>query len=89
MFIWLGDNIYGDIRRPFKFFGKERTIGPWKNAHRFIPSSEEEMESKYKRAKTSPGYSRLRENAKVRHSLGLSPFSGSAPESVMYSIVQN
>uniref|UniRef100_A0A2N9I4T3 PhoD-like phosphatase metallophosphatase domain-containing protein n=1 Tax=Fagus sylvatica TaxID=28930 RepID=A0A2N9I4T3_FAGSY len=55
VFIWLGDNIYGDIKRPFKLFGKERTIGPWKNVPRFVPTSKEEMESKYVKAKTNPG----------------------------------
>ncbi|KAB2634034.1 hypothetical protein D8674_043041 [Pyrus ussuriensis x Pyrus communis] len=65
VFIWLGDNIYGDIRRPFKIFGKERTIGPWRNSPRFIPSSEQEMKSRYGKAKSNPGYSRLRKNTKV------------------------
>ncbi|XP_038702706.1 uncharacterized protein LOC119999293 isoform X1 [Tripterygium wilfordii] len=65
LFIWMGDNIYGDTKRPFRLFGKERTIGPWKNVPRFVPSSEIEMESKYEKAKTNPGYSRLRKNAKV------------------------
>ncbi|XP_024991393.1 uncharacterized protein LOC112525467 isoform X2 [Cynara cardunculus var. scolymus] len=65
VFIWLGDNIYGDIRRPFKFFGNERTIGPWKNVPRFVPSSEDEMRSKYNIAKTNHGYSRLRKISKV------------------------
>ena len=65
VFIWLGDNIYGDIKHPFKLFGKERTLGPWKNTPRFTPSSKQEMEAKYKKAKTNPGYSRLRENTKV------------------------
>lgn len=65
VFIWLGDNIYGDIRRPFKIFGKERTIGPWKNVPRFVPSSENEMQAKYNKAKNNPAYSRLRESAKV------------------------
>ncbi|KAE9606225.1 putative alkaline phosphatase [Lupinus albus] len=65
IFIWLGDNIYGDIKRPFKLFGRERTIGPWKNAPRFIPSSEEEMEAKYRKAKSNPGYAQLKENAEV------------------------
>ncbi|KAL3736518.1 hypothetical protein ACJRO7_025463 [Eucalyptus globulus] len=65
VFIWLGDNIYGDIRRPLQLFGKERTTGPWKNVPRFVPSSEQEMESRYTRAKTNPGYSRVRQNAKV------------------------
>lgn len=65
VFIWLGDNIYGDIKRPFKLFGKERTIGPWKNVPRFVPTSKEEMESKYVKAKTNPGYSRLREKTEV------------------------
>ncbi|KAE8704254.1 protein LYK5-like [Hibiscus syriacus] len=65
VFIWLGDNIYGDIRRPFSVFGKERTIGPWKNAPRFVPSHYSEMLSGYNMAKNVPGYSRLRANAKV------------------------
>ncbi|KAF2312006.1 hypothetical protein GH714_027734 [Hevea brasiliensis] len=65
LFIWLGDNIYGDVRRPFKFFGEERTIGPWKNVPRFVPSSQQEMESRYHKAKANPGYSRLRHTAKV------------------------
>ncbi|XP_019460986.1 PREDICTED: uncharacterized protein LOC109360498 [Lupinus angustifolius] len=65
IFIWLGDNIYGDIKRPFKLFGRERTIGPWKNAPRFIPSSEEEMEAKYRKAKSNLGYAKLKENAEV------------------------
>lgn len=65
LFIWLGDNIYGDVRRPFKLFGKERTIGPWKNVPRFYPASETEMQLKYKIAKTNPGYSLLRKRAQV------------------------
>ncbi|KAK2988156.1 hypothetical protein RJ640_020638, partial [Escallonia rubra] len=65
VFIWLGDNIYGDIKRPFSLFGKQRTIGPWKNVPRFAPSSEHEMQSKYVEAKTNPGYSRLKDKAKV------------------------
>ncbi|XP_007018621.2 PREDICTED: uncharacterized protein LOC18592061 isoform X2 [Theobroma cacao] len=65
VFIWLGDNIYGDIRQPFKILGKERTIGPWKNVRRFVPSSHSQMLSRYNMAKNIPGYSRLRANAKV------------------------
>ncbi|KAF8406780.1 hypothetical protein HHK36_008872 [Tetracentron sinense] len=65
LFIWLGDNIYGDIRRPYKLFGKERTIGPWKNVPRFIPISEHDMESRYEKAKSNPGYSLLRERTLV------------------------
>lgn len=65
VFIWLGDNIYGDIRRPFKLFGRERTVGPWKNVPRFIPSSKQEMMLKYNKGKTIPGYSRLRQRTKV------------------------
>ncbi|XP_047327103.1 uncharacterized protein LOC124930791 [Impatiens glandulifera] len=65
VFIWLGDNIYGDIRRPFKFIGKERTIGPWKNVPRFIPSSDHEMQTRYDKANKVDGYSRLRKNTKV------------------------
>jgi hypothetical protein len=65
VFIWLGDNVYGDTKRPFKLFGKERTIGPWKNAPRFIPSSPKELESRYQKAKSNPGYSRLRHTTQV------------------------
>ncbi|KAM7260176.1 hypothetical protein ACFE04_015917 [Oxalis oulophora] len=65
LFIWLGDNIYGDIRRPFKVFGKERTIGPWKNTPRFVPASVDELKSRYRIAKTNPGYSQLRQKAKI------------------------
>ncbi|GJX30978.1 calcineurin-like metallo-phosphoesterase superfamily protein [Tanacetum coccineum] len=65
VFIWLGDNIYGDIRRPFKLFGNDRTIGPWKNVPRFVPSSYDQMKSKYDIAKTNHGYARLRTIAKV------------------------
>ncbi|KFK32929.1 hypothetical protein AALP_AA6G307500 [Arabis alpina] len=65
LFIWMGDNIYGDIRKPIKVIGKERTFGPWRNSPRFIPSSEEEMKLRYAKAKSNPGYSRLKRNAKV------------------------
>lgn len=68
IFIWLGDNIYGDSKRPFKIFGRERTVGPWKNVPRFVPSSEQEMKARYEKAKSSPGYIRLHQNAKVFHS---------------------
>ncbi|CAM8977750.1 unnamed protein product [Rhodiola kirilowii] len=64
LFIWLGDNIYGDNKRPFRVFGKERTIGPWKNVPRFVPATEQEMVSKYEKAKSNPGYTRLRKSAK-------------------------
>lgn len=69
VFIWMGDNIYGDIKRPLKLFGKERTIGPWKNVPRFVPASEQEMKSKYNIIKNNPDYSRLRQIAKVLASL--------------------
>lgn len=65
VFILLGDNIYGDNKRPFKIFGRERTIGPWKNVPRFLPASEQEMEAKYQKAKSNPGYARLKESAEV------------------------
>ncbi|GLT74533.1 hypothetical protein SLA2020_463230 [Shorea laevis] len=65
VFIWLGDNIYGDNRLPFRIFGKERTIGPWKNVPRYVPSSPQEMLSRYNKAKANPDYSRLRADAKV------------------------
>lgn len=68
IFIWLGDNIYGDFKRPFKIFGQERTVGPWKNVPRFVPSSEQEMKAGYEKAKSNPGYARLQQNAKVLHS---------------------
>ncbi|XP_021835921.2 uncharacterized protein [Spinacia oleracea] len=65
LFIWLGDNIYGDNKRPFRLFGKQRTFGPWRNVPRFYPSSEHEMQSKFNMAKNHPGYSRLRNHTKV------------------------
>jgi len=65
VFILLGDNIYGDNKRPFKIFGRERTIGPWKNVPRFLPASEQEMEAKYQKAKSNPGYARVKESAEV------------------------
>ncbi|XP_072992009.1 uncharacterized protein [Typha latifolia] len=65
LFIWLGDNIYGDNKRPVKVLGKERTIGPWKNVARFFPSTEQEMQRRYEIAKMNPGYVRLREKAQV------------------------
>ncbi|XP_031472510.1 uncharacterized protein LOC116244770 isoform X2 [Nymphaea colorata] len=65
VFIWLGDNIYGDNRRPFSIFGRVRTIGPWKNAERFFPSSELEMRYRYQQAKSNPGYSAVRRKARV------------------------
>uniref|UniRef100_A0A1J3CFE1 Alkaline phosphatase D n=1 Tax=Noccaea caerulescens TaxID=107243 RepID=A0A1J3CFE1_NOCCA len=65
VFVWLGDNIYGDIRKPNRVFGKERTIGPWRNSPRFVPSSEEEMKLRYAKAKANPGYSRLQRKTKV------------------------
>lgn len=65
VFIWLGDNIYADKRRPWRVFGKERTLGPWKNAPRFYPSDEHHMKANYAAAKANPGYSRLRNKAKV------------------------
>ncbi|KAL9248882.1 hypothetical protein AKJ16_DCAP06466 [Drosera capensis] len=65
LFIWMGDNIYGDAKRPFRLFGQERTIGPWKNVPRFYPTSEDEMSSRYQKAKNNPGYSRLRNMSKV------------------------
>ncbi|XP_072971080.1 uncharacterized protein [Typha angustifolia] len=65
LFIWLGDNIYGDNKRPIKVLGKERTIGPWKNVARFFPSTEQEMQRRYEIAKMNPGYVRLREKAQV------------------------
>ncbi|KAK6939149.1 PhoD-like phosphatase, metallophosphatase domain [Dillenia turbinata] len=56
IFIWLGDNIYGDIRRPFRLIGKKRTIGPWKNVPQFVPATEQEMQSKYMKAKRNPEF---------------------------------
>lgn len=65
LFIWLGDNIYGDNKHPFKLFGKERTIGPWKNVDRFFPATEQEMRQRYEMAKNNLGYSKLRQKAQV------------------------
>ncbi|XP_065014618.1 uncharacterized protein LOC135642413 isoform X2 [Musa acuminata AAA Group] len=65
VFVWLGDNIYGDNKRSFRVLGKERTIGPWKNVPRFFPSTEQEMRRRYQLAKSNPGYSKLRQTAQV------------------------
>ena len=66
VFVWLGDNVYGDNKRPFRVFGRDRTVGPWKNAPRFYPSTEEELRRRYQLARAQPGYARLRETAQVR-----------------------
>ncbi|KAJ1687172.1 hypothetical protein LUZ63_018562 [Rhynchospora breviuscula] len=65
LFVWMGDNIYGDNKRPFRILGQERTLGPWKNVDRFFPSSEEELKRRYELAKNKPGYAKLRQRAKV------------------------
>ncbi|CAA7407480.1 unnamed protein product [Spirodela intermedia] len=65
LFIWLGDNIYGDNKRPPRVFGKERTIGPWKNVPVFFPASEQELRERYRLQKSKPGYSNLRRRAQV------------------------
>ena len=65
LFVWLGDNVYGDNKRPFRVFGKERTVGPWKNVPRFYPSTEAELRRRYQLAKAKPGYASLRERAQV------------------------
>ncbi|KAG2659458.1 hypothetical protein PVAP13_1KG357305 [Panicum virgatum] len=65
VFVWLGDNVYGDNKRPFRVFGKERTVGPWKNVPRFYPSTEQELRRRYQLAKAKPGYASLRERAQV------------------------
>ncbi|KAF3338715.1 PhoD-like phosphatase [Carex littledalei] len=61
----MGDNIYGDNRRPSRIWGPERTVGPWKNVDRFLPSSEEELKRRYELARNKPGYTELRRRAKV------------------------
>ncbi|EEC73508.1 hypothetical protein EE612_012139 [Oryza sativa] len=65
VFIWLGDNVYGDNKRPFRVFGRERTVGPWRNVPRFYPSTEAELRRRYEMAKAKPGYAKLRERAQV------------------------
>lgn len=65
LFIWLGDNIYADRKRPAQLTGKERTYGLWKNAPRFWQASPDEMERKYFQAKNQPGYVELRKKAQV------------------------
>lgn len=77
VFVWLGDNIYGDNKRPFRVLGKERTIGPWKNVPRFFPSTEQEMRRRYQLAKSNPGYSKLRQTAQVDSSHPAASFAGS------------
>ena len=66
LFIWLGDNIYADNKRPVRIIGKERTYGPWRNSPRFSASSIQEMEEKYSEAKKKPGYMKLCKNARVQ-----------------------
>ncbi|KAJ4793573.1 Calcineurin-like metallo-phosphoesterase superfamily protein [Rhynchospora pubera] len=61
VFIWLGDNIYGDNKRPVRVWGRERTVGPWKNIERFFPSTEDELSRRYAAVKSNPGYARLRQ----------------------------
>lgn len=65
LFIWLGDNIYGDTKLPTQVFGKDSNIGPWKKKPRFLPVSSEVMEWKYNKAKNIPGYKELRQKSKV------------------------
>lgn len=66
MFIWLGDNIYADVKEPNKFFGKKRTVGPFKNVPRFWPITPEEMKEKYNLMKTQQlGYVALQNKAQV------------------------
>lgn len=65
LFVWMGDNIYGDNRRPSRIWGPERTVGPWKNVDRFFPSSEEELKRRYELARNKTGYTELRRRAKV------------------------
>ncbi|XP_078443697.1 calcineurin-like metallo-phosphoesterase superfamily protein isoform X2 [Wolffia australiana] len=65
IFIWLGDNIYGDNKRPLRVFGKERTIGPWKNLPLFFASPEQELRERYRIQKSNPGYSNLRSRAQI------------------------
>ncbi|EFJ07669.1 hypothetical protein SELMODRAFT_185926 [Selaginella moellendorffii] len=65
VFIWLGDNIYADNKRPTRVFGKERTAGPWKNIPRFSPVSLEEMAEKYRKGKSVPEYKRLRATTQI------------------------
>lgn len=57
--------MYGDNRRPWRVFGRERTIGPWRNVGRFFPSTEEELRRKYDEGKRNPGYARLRQTARI------------------------
>ncbi|KAJ4817803.1 Calcineurin-like metallo-phosphoesterase superfamily protein [Rhynchospora pubera] len=65
LFVWMGDNIYGDNKRPFRIFREQRTIGPWKNVDRFFPSSQEELKRRYELAKNKPGYAELSQRTKV------------------------
>lgn len=66
LFIHMGDNIYADIKQPNKLFGKERTVGPFKNIPRFWPVSPQELKVKYDLLKYGqPGYVALRKKAQV------------------------
>ncbi|GBG69603.1 hypothetical protein CBR_g4433 [Chara braunii] len=65
MFIWLGDNIYGDYKQPARVAGPKRNVGPWKVHPRFLPAPMQLMQEMYDLQKSHPMYSRVREQAKV------------------------
>ncbi|CAM6015318.1 unnamed protein product [Sphagnum balticum] len=65
LFIWLGDNIYADSKKPRKFTGKGRNSGPWKNTPRFFQVTAAEMEHQYQLMKNVSGYVKLREQTEV------------------------
>lgn len=66
LFIFLGDNIYADIKQPNKMVGRERTVGPFKNIPRFWAVSPEELKLKYDLLKHGqPGYVALRKKTQI------------------------
>ncbi len=85
LFIWLGDNIYADSKKPRKFTGKGRNSGPWKNTPRFFQVTAAEMEHQYQLMKNVSGYVKLREQTEVCSLKKDSKHLGSSRSSGLFS----
>jgi hypothetical protein len=85
LFIWLGDNIYSDSKKPRKFTGKGRNSGPWKNTPRFFQVTAAEMEHQYQLMKNVSGYVKLREQTEVCCPKKDSKHLGSSSSSDLFS----
>jgi hypothetical protein len=85
LFIWLGDNIYADSKKPLKFTGKGRNSGPWKNTPRFFQVTAAEMEHQYQLMKNVSGYVKLREQTEVCSPKKDSKHLGSSSSSGLFS----